>query len=250
LWLSDSLKTNDAFELKWIFQLARELEPQRIEQIIYLESIYDLFLKSFYRPHMICFSKNGDLLSQWRGYADDGKGVSLGFRRKYFNKIKNVENLELKFFEVGYNNNVQKKAVKSILNNSELDSKINRYISKQEKTQKDLFELLPSISELYKYGINFKNPAFVEERELRIIHGYPEVAAEPDIFQFRFTNDNLISYIEIPINLENNSPMISEIIIGPKSRVKEDELKMFLGQNIPKSGDIKISKSKSSYRHI
>lgn len=28
---------------------------------------------------VICFSENGDLLSQWRGYADNGRGVTIGF---------------------------------------------------------------------------------------------------------------------------------------------------------------------------
>ena len=32
-----------------------------------------------------CLSKKGDLLSQWRGYADDGKGVSIGFNKTYIN---------------------------------------------------------------------------------------------------------------------------------------------------------------------
>ncbi|MBR3318553.1 MAG: DUF2971 domain-containing protein [Atopobiaceae bacterium] len=29
----------------------------------------------------MCFTGNGDLLSQWRGYGDDGRGVSVGFWR-------------------------------------------------------------------------------------------------------------------------------------------------------------------------
>lgn len=28
---------------------------------------------------VICLSEEGDLLSQWRGYADDGRGMCLGF---------------------------------------------------------------------------------------------------------------------------------------------------------------------------
>lgn len=28
-----------------------------------------------------CFSENGDLLSQWRGYANDAKGISIGFNK-------------------------------------------------------------------------------------------------------------------------------------------------------------------------
>lgn len=33
----------------------------------------------------LCFTGNGDLLSQWRGYGDDGRGVAVGFRRSDIN---------------------------------------------------------------------------------------------------------------------------------------------------------------------
>jgi len=29
--------------------------------------------------YIACFSEKGDLLSQWRAYADDGEGVAIGF---------------------------------------------------------------------------------------------------------------------------------------------------------------------------
>lgn len=38
--------------------------------------------------YTICFSGNGDLLSQWRGYAKDGTGVAIGFKTKYLEKFK------------------------------------------------------------------------------------------------------------------------------------------------------------------
>jgi hypothetical protein len=30
-----------------------------------------------------CLSEDGDLLSQWRGYAADASGVSIGFSKEY-----------------------------------------------------------------------------------------------------------------------------------------------------------------------
>ena len=33
----------------------------------------------------MCFTGNCDLLSQWRGYGDDGRGVAVGFRRSDIN---------------------------------------------------------------------------------------------------------------------------------------------------------------------
>lgn len=37
-----------------------------------------------------CLSEQSDLLSQWRGYADDGRGVSIGFRTGYLTDCANA----------------------------------------------------------------------------------------------------------------------------------------------------------------
>jgi hypothetical protein len=34
-----------------------------------------------------CLSEDGDLLSQWRGYADDATGVSIGFSKDYLKQF-------------------------------------------------------------------------------------------------------------------------------------------------------------------
>jgi hypothetical protein len=35
-----------------------------------------------------CLSETGDLLSQWRGYADNASGVSIGFRTEFLSNLK------------------------------------------------------------------------------------------------------------------------------------------------------------------
>lgn len=37
--------------------------------------------------YVSCFSSEGDLLSQWRGYASDGMGVSIGFDHDLFREL-------------------------------------------------------------------------------------------------------------------------------------------------------------------
>ena len=37
-----------------------------------------------------CLSEKGDLLSQWRGYADNASGVSIGFSKSYFFQLSNT----------------------------------------------------------------------------------------------------------------------------------------------------------------
>lgn len=47
---------------------------------------------------VICFCEEGDKLSQWRGYADNGRGVSIGFSeqelRQYSEKYKDIIAIE------------------------------------------------------------------------------------------------------------------------------------------------------------
>ena len=38
-----------------------------------------------------CMSEEGDLLSQWRAYADGGAGVSIGFAKEYFDLLGSVK---------------------------------------------------------------------------------------------------------------------------------------------------------------
>ncbi len=111
------------------------------------------------------------------------------------------------------------------------------------------FEEIMFSSALLKYGMIFKNEAFSEEKEVRLIHGFDGIAAEPDIFEYRVTEDDLISFVEIPIDIENNYPPIKEIILGPNCKVNSKSLRHFLEQKLStKSIGIEIKESRSSYR--
>ena len=46
----------------------------------------------------ICFSEEGDLLGQWREYADKGTGLSIGFDVKWFENL--CEKVIFKFSKV------------------------------------------------------------------------------------------------------------------------------------------------------
>ena len=44
------------------------------------------------KRYILCFSGDGDLLSQWRAYADDGKGISIGFKKSGIKEfLKGIE---------------------------------------------------------------------------------------------------------------------------------------------------------------
>ncbi len=117
------------------------------------------------------------------------------------------------------------------------------------KGDNNCFEEIMFAGALLKYGIIFKNEGFYEEKEVRLIHGFDEIAAEPDMFEYRVTQDDLISFVEIPIDVKNCYPSIKEVILGPNCKVNSKSMRHFLEQKLStKAIGIEIKKSRSSYR--
>lgn len=249
--LSNAYKTNDYTELEWIFSLMENSMESafKTEFVSSLQKSYRKWLETYFMPHIACFSKDGDLLSQWRAYSNNGKGISVGFNRRYFESVKTLDNKEFEIFDVVYRPKEQEKLLKNLFSTIGIDNlKLleDFYINKEDKNS--LGEII-SIGAFLKYGMIFKNETFSEEKEVRLIHGFDEIAAEPDVFEYRVTEDDLISFVEVPINVKNNCPPIKKIILGPNCKVNPNTLRHFLGQQlINNSYGIEIEKSKSSYR--
>ncbi|ECA5815027.1 DUF2971 domain-containing protein, partial [Salmonella enterica subsp. enterica serovar Enteritidis] len=74
---------NDYMEKKWFYStlkkyLYKNLDANCVDQFIaHLDDNI-----SIGTPFACCLSKSGDILSQWRAYAKDGFGVSIGFDRE------------------------------------------------------------------------------------------------------------------------------------------------------------------------
>ncbi|GAA0778336.1 hypothetical protein GCM10008908_35080 [Clostridium subterminale] len=110
LRLCDLSKTNDYMERKWILNiledsLIKAFEKNEIsinlkEDYCYDKGIHNQLafiidmLKHYVESssYITCFSKNGDLLSKWRAYGENGKEVSIGFNSKLISKAISRKN--------------------------------------------------------------------------------------------------------------------------------------------------------------
>ncbi len=52
--------------------------------------------------YAVCFSREPDLLSQWRGYANDGNGVAIGFDERMFSGFLGSKDISLKYANIIY----------------------------------------------------------------------------------------------------------------------------------------------------
>lgn len=267
-WISDAYRCNDYTEFKYIDGLLQEiLEGYKSQQDTNSNTKKDILkeiceVKAYFQkkniiaPFLICFSKNGDKLSQWRGYAKDASGVSVGV---------NLENIEFDIGD-GVRHTVSKIDIKDWVdkfdkvksNNYDesevdnmrfyMDANFRLHIAywleviyeKEEQIDilKKIFEyflyILSKYSEnkekvnLYKNilfklivlcGCAFKNSSFKEEDEVRIV--YFAVWEDDDSYEnlhFSIKDGNdLIAYFKLG-KLDNS--VFKAIILGPKCKLK------------------------------
>jgi hypothetical protein len=104
LWMTNVCYMNDSEELLWLFRLAKEgfsAEGQERYTLLVADIVRVLTRKSYGQVYATCFSEDDDSLSQWRAYADDGRGVAIGLR---FDKPNQDRAVELQLVDYANNN--------------------------------------------------------------------------------------------------------------------------------------------------
>lgn len=265
IWLSALASSNDALEGRWIRKITKDL----CEREKYESYISDEILDSFEIIHHIsntlgcCFSEEGDLLSQWRGYADDGCGICIGFSTKYFldlsDKLLTNNKSSFSLNRVIYNPTTQEDLIrptieemKSTLKDGsarlspglrfilESDEERNNREHKYNSARAKLALII--VSQMVN-SFSFKNPAFIEEKEWRILSFTTKSDSENIMFHPR--RSNLVPYRAVPLNFLS-IPSIVSISTGPKNNTEESHIKILL--NSFGFNDVNISKSNASYR--
>lgn len=199
------------------------------------------------KQFLSCFSKDGDSLSQWRAYADNAKGFSIGF---------DWLNLDIpaQILQVNYKENEQQ--------NYLMNSICEMY--KIFKNNKDYFDDqgMTDINQLYGQSSAFKNPAFEDEREIRAAHlallwadpgKFPAIEFSGGIvngkdiddgdIEFRHVAGRIIPYIDFPFQIESECA-IKEIWLGPRCPMSVFEVKVMLGTLGYSNIEVKVAGSK------
>ena len=247
LWLSDSSYMNDKEEVTWIdtlvFDALNELIDAYPNEKKY-SKIEEEYKKLEHKKHFImCFSKEKDKLSQWRAYADDAKGVAIGFNA---NCLKDREELS---GQIGSEppQSVTKQLGKDFVEYDENHIK-NNFKNIIEKSESMDIQLIAFM--IKESSIIIKHPSFKEEEEVRFIYT-PENTSNQNSQThlsskklFRSQKNEIIPYFTFDFKDFEN--FISEIVLGSKCKLKKDDLQEFLVSE--EFNDIKINYSFSSYR--
>lgn len=252
--------TNDSHEGRSIYNKILEFSYKTIANYhtrIQFKNTLDNIYNSF-EGFGFCLSEESDPLSQWRGYADDGRGFCIGFdleKLKTIGKQIDTDGKELfSVIKINYDTTLQNNVA------SEHFKKIEDYIGRgafachdQTSHTREEIENINTLTSLAQLDIilsirnmfEFKNPSFIEEKEWRILK---HKNTEPHFLKqtkFRSGIDKIIPYYDITIP-ENSHNAISELIIGPKHKTPLQVIEKFLSSQ--GLNNIRLTKSSSTYQ--
>ena len=249
IWLSSLSLSNDSMEGK--------LVSRTFERIIKRENIdHDVVRTiqlSIQRAEELfdglgfCLSADGDLLSQWRSYANNGQGFSIGFSKEHLESLSNSQadnEPKLRLHDVLYEPSEHEEALRPIfeeIKTSLNDGKLNKptfgilgkFLDENEKkTRQEEYD--KQVKELWLKAINMlpnlyilKNKAFSEERESRLISHLNR--GKDDDSLYRASENKLIPYRIVRLK-ELGALAISKVFIGPKNITPKPVVEKFLKQ--------------------
>jgi len=266
IWLSSLSLSSDSMEGKLVAGLISEMAKSDSLDEITIQRLqsYVSLLEKVIEGLGFCLSEEGDLLSQWRGYAEDASGVSIGFSKDYLDKLSKASlNTGVSGFtlqKVEYDRDLQKELIKptydkikELINKgalkmprmqSLLDLKSQQEIDiENEEIKKEFSALSVTILSLFGSLFLLKTKAFREEREWRLISYL--VKSPDDQCLFRPSPDKIIPYRIYPL-LDLDEDPIVKIVLGPKNKTPECFIDSFLKQN--KFKNVSVIHSDASYR--
>lgn len=195
-----------------------------------------------------CLSERADLLSQWRGYAAQGRGVSIGFSTEFFQRMSSEDEADEHFAtleRVEYGEGQQlheyEPTYRALVNAIEEAQGYQQYghVSISEKLKAALNRKLgPWTRKIY----TFKNDGFAEEREWRMLALLTR--EDQAACSYRAVDDKIVAFRELRLDAEACQAIVS-VTLGPKHVTPVDQVqRMLLSHGI----NATVTKSALTYR--
>lgn len=277
--MGDISKSNDSLELQLFFpELHREIYRQYVADPFPFrhegkegeEAFREMVQSSEYRwsqhfnsgdfsNFVTCFSATKDCLSQWRGYADDGRGCCIGFSKEAVQAFCDSTNGVLRLEKVIYVTSEEIKEMisshaKAILKhiNGLREWIVENMTHDTNDPNTDCllaYNFDEMIEVAFSYSLRFKTEHFKEEQEWRMflakraykngdwVYNKKEAFIGPNLFDqtldflndridFRSTNDDLIPFCPLKFEEFPEQPIV-EFWLGPKNFTRSSDAELF-----------------------
>lgn len=192
-----------------------------------------------------CLSERGDLLSQWRGYANQGRGVCIGFSTNALKRLSSLDEMDENLVTL------EKVEYSELQQLHQYEPTFKALVRAIENAQGFLQYGQVSISDSLKAALNrelrpwtrkiytFKNDGFSEEREWRLLSLLGREAQAT--CNYRATDEKFVAYKDLTYEVD----AISHVILGPKHATPVDQVARMLQR---KGITASVSKSSLTYR--
>lgn len=242
---------NDAQELSHGWKLMRQVlgeaeakakGPAQVELIEELGQIMSTPYGGYPDFYSVSFSADGDLLSQWRGYGSDGGGYAVGF-----------DTADLASFSA------QTSGPRRVLNRVIYDEELQlQILHRTAEAMLELFaqvepgdpllttlraQTFAALGQLVGFAFAFKDPAWAEEREWRVVRA----VSDNELHGVRFrpgTGGVAVPFISIgPDGGSVGDLPIRQIVQGPTTSpdIAAESVKILLATNGYTDVEVKAS---------
>jgi hypothetical protein len=199
--------------------------------------------------YLFSLSEDGDSLNQWILYAENAKGVSIGFD---FASCKIAEASPGQFVHkyhsfglspVIYDRKTQTAMIDTLIFSLQLATRAGDI-----QTTRVLSEIVPAFNRM---AIMFKSDGFVGEREWRIIDNpSPLKGIVKSELKYDVRTNKIREYTELPLSelFEHGTGDVVQLTIGPDSSAQQETLKEYFADE-HKLTNLKIVKSPIPFRN-
>lgn len=224
LWASDIRYLNDAAEMQHTaevirIEIAKRLEsgsgnPTLLSQ--FKEWIFDR-LENGHMLFVASFTANGNILSQWRGYCQHGKGVSLGVDSGFILDCATRQSFQIGKCIYDYDRQMQlaSQIIASIERLAEQVGEADKSRRHPSQSFHDIFEAVES--DILRIASLLKHPSFKEEDEWRVVSPVLTNYITSPIC-YREGHSMLVPYLEFKLGRKDKM-QFDHIYIGPTPNI-------------------------------
>ncbi|MEM1152809.1 MAG: DUF2971 domain-containing protein [Pseudomonadota bacterium] len=174
------------------------------------------------------FRANGNLLSQWRGYSEQDKGVSLGF-----NPQRIAACAELQQFQIAkciYDSRLQTELIAQVMDAVEtLAESVD--IDNPDLNWDQVFEGIEG--DILRIAAVIKHPSFAEEKEWRLVSPVVSLDQDENAVRFREGTSMLVPYYAFDLSDDTTGQInLDHVFLGPtsNSELSMKSIELFLQQ--------------------
>ena len=215
LWLSKFTSTNDISEIRLAIQhfqafVEKEARDAASEESRLLREAAARL--EGYRDTNIClasFCEEDDLLSQWRSYGNDGRGIALGFSTKNLQALATRHKLSL--YRCVYDQKEHGRIAADLV-----AMLLASFRAKRPRTAEKRDELLAQFHTLFLHVAPvIKDHRFGEEREWRLVSQSLPFDDAAMIAVLKGNQASVKYVVNLTRTSKNHSDVISRVTIGP-----------------------------------